>query len=201
MQIEIFVVSLPNKLVKNKMYMYRDFKVDDSKDRFKVLIEKKNFPDYETIFDVIERHEFDFSPITKEYKETISLNESENVSDLINRLKELPKDAKISYDDANKITVLRTWVEDELTWFYRILSHVLKAYSDEKHWKYKSDWKAFGGIEKMKPSQDLICNAKKRANTSTCDEKSYTAKESRVGEDTALRNFLRNARILSEFKK
>ena len=181
--------------------MYRNFKVDDSKDRFKVLIEKKNFPDYETILDVIERHEFDFSPITKEYKETISLNESENVSDLINRLKELPKDAKISYDDANKITVLRTWVEDELTWFYRILSHVLKAYSDEKHWNYKSDWKAFSGIEKMKPSQDLICNAKKRANTSTCSESSYTAKESRVGEDTALRNFLRNARILSEFKK
>ena len=170
--------------------MYRDFKVDDYKDRFKVLIEKKNFTDYETILDIIERHEFDFSPITKEYKETISLNDYANVGDMINRLKELPKDAKISYDETNKITVLRTWVEDELTWFYRILSHVLKAYSDEKHWDNKSDWKAFGGIDKMRPSPEFICDAKKRANTSACSERGYTAKESRVDEAEVLKNFL-----------
>lgn len=176
--------------------MYRDFKVDDYKDRFKVLIEKKNFPDYETILDVIERHEFDFSPITKEYKEVITFNESENVGDLINRLKDLPKDAKISYDEANKITVLRTWVEDELTWFYRILSHVLKAYSDEKHWKNKSDCKAFGGIDKMRPSPELICNAKKCANTSACGESSYTAKESKLDEAVVLKNFLRGVGII-----
>lgn len=107
------------------------------KKKFIRMIRDKNFPDADKIENVIRRkyYDFDFRPLTFKYEEDITKKMNGPVDEVIDFLKNNTSDKSniktVEVNGVRKTILTDVYSEDDIIWFYRILSLVLSDYVKE----------------------------------------------------------------------